>query len=176
MSLSYPSFHSFGSYCVPLRIRVLPLLSNPARLSLSIYASNPLRCCPLSSLRRHSSDLARPHIHFKHHILHPTSFPASPSILYAPTSLAFFSRSDKFQGADPTNGYVTYVDQNTAQSSGLINTNNGQVYLGVDYQNVASGSGRRSVRVSSNAAYNHGLFILDLAHMPGSICGAWPAL
>jgi hypothetical protein len=30
--------------------------------------------------------------------------------------------------------------------------------------------------VSSKKTYNHGLFVLDLTHMPGEICGTWPAL
>ncbi|OQU94025.1 hypothetical protein CLAIMM_00447 isoform 1 [Cladophialophora immunda] len=77
--------------------------------------------------------------------------------------------------ADPTNGYVQYVDQNTAQSGGLINTDNGAIYMGVDHTNVASGSGRQSVRLTSKKSYNHGLIILDLSHMPGGICGTWPA-
>jgi hypothetical protein len=48
--------------------------------------------------------------------------------------------------------------------------------MGVDSTNIASGSGRASVRVASKKSYNHGLIILDLAHMPGGICGTWPAL
>jgi hypothetical protein len=67
------------------------------------------------------------------------------------------------------------VDQKTAQGSGLINTNNGAVYMGVDFSNVASSSGRQSVRVTSKKSYTHGLIILDLAHMPGNACGTWPA-
>lgn len=47
--------------------------------------------------------------------------------------------------------------------------------MGVDSTNVASGRGRNSVRLTSKASYNTGLVILDLAHMPGSICGTWPA-
>lgn len=47
--------------------------------------------------------------------------------------------------------------------------------MGVDYKNAAPG-GRQSVRITSNASYKHGLIILDLAHMPGGICGTWPAL
>ncbi|KIW92298.1 uncharacterized protein Z519_07282 [Cladophialophora bantiana CBS 173.52] len=87
----------------------------------------------------------------------------------------FFSMFDFFTDADPTNGYVQYVDQNTAQSGGLISTDNGAVYMGVDHTNVASGSGRQSVRLTSKKSYTHGLIILDLSHMPGGICGTWPA-
>jgi hypothetical protein len=70
---------------------------------------------------------------------------------------------------------VQYVAQSKAQSDGLISTNNGTVYMGVDYKNVATGSGRNSVRITSTKSYNHGLVILDLAHMPGGVCGTWPA-
>lgn len=87
----------------------------------------------------------------------------------------FFSMFDFFTDADPTHGYVDYVAQSAAQSAGLINTNNNQAYIGVDTKNVASGRGRQSVRLTSKATYNTGLIILDLEHMPGSICGSWPA-
>lgn len=70
---------------------------------------------------------------------------------------------------------MNYVDQSTAQSGGLIGTNSSAVYMGVDNTNVASGRGRNSVRLTSKKAYNTGLIILDLAHMPGGACGEWPA-
>ncbi|KAL8778360.1 MAG: hypothetical protein Q9213_007448 [Squamulea squamosa] len=76
---------------------------------------------------------------------------------------------------DPTHGYVNYVDQATADSQDLYNVSNGQVTWGVDHANVASGRGRNSIRLTSKAQYTHGLVILDLAHMPGSACGVWPA-
>lgn len=79
------------------------------------------------------------------------------------------------QSGDPTAGYVNYVDQTTATNNGYINTDNGLVYMGVDDTNVATGSGRDSVRITSNAAYNYGLFALDVSHMPGGICGTWQA-
>ena len=69
---------------------------------------------------------------------------------------------------------MQFVDQNTAQSRGLISTNNNAIYFGVDSTNVASGSGRQSVRLVSKKSYNHALVILDLAHMPAG-CGTWPA-
>ncbi|KAF7588635.1 hypothetical protein BBP40_005446 [Aspergillus hancockii] len=89
------------------------------------------------------------------------------------TSASFFDKFSFFTGADPTHGFVKYVDRSTAQNTGLIKAD-GSIYMGVDHTNVA-GSGRPSVRISSTKTYNKGLFILDLAHMPGSICGAWPA-
>jgi len=88
----------------------------------------------------------------------------------------FFNMMNFFTGADPTNGYVDYVSQSQAQSAGLINTNNGVVYMGVDHQNVASGSGRQSVRVSSKNSYTHYLVVANIGNMPGGICGVWPAL
>lgn len=53
-------------------------------------------------------------------------------------------------------------------------SSNGQVHIGVDHQNSAP-RGRPSVRLTSNKKYNDGLFVLDLAHMPGGTCGSWPA-
>lgn len=49
--------------------------------------------------------------------------------------------------------------------------------MGVDHWNKYNpkGAGRPSVRLESKKTYNHGLFILDLAHMPASVCGTWPA-
>jgi hypothetical protein len=40
---------------------------------------------------------------------------------------------------------------------------------------VNPAGGRASVRLTSNKAYTHGLFIADISHMPGGICGVWPA-
>lgn len=80
------------------------------------------------------------------------------------------------QGSDPTNGYVNYVDRSTASRAGLISTSGGSFYIGVDSTNISSSSGRQSVRLESARTYQHGLVILDLAHMPGSVCGSWPAL
>lgn len=91
------------------------------------------------------------------------------------TSANWFDQFTFFTSADPTAGYVNYVDQTTATNNGYINTDNGLVYMGVDDINVATGSGRNSVRITSNAAYNYGLFALDVSHMPGGICGTWPA-
>ncbi|CAF9918794.1 hypothetical protein IMSHALPRED_004417 [Imshaugia aleurites] len=79
------------------------------------------------------------------------------------------------QSADPTGGYVNYVNQTIATDNGYINTDNGLVYIGVDDTNISTGTGRDSVRIVSTAAYNYGLFALDVSHMPGGICGTWPA-
>ena len=74
---------------------------------------------------------------------------------------------------DPTNGFVNYVDRDTAIDNGYIDTVNGQVYLGVDHTNIVDGNSRDSVRICSNASYNYGLVVLDVSHMPGGICGTW---
>jgi hypothetical protein len=91
---------------------------------------------------------------------------ASYSIVDTYTASNFFSSFNFFTGSDPTDGFVNYQSQSSAQSLGLINTNNNQIYLGVDYTTVNPPSpGRDSVRVTSNKAYTHGLFIADIAHM-----------
>ncbi|EED16874.1 endo-1,3(4)-beta-glucanase, putative [Talaromyces stipitatus ATCC 10500] len=92
-----------------------------------------------------------------------------------PTGMDFFSKFSFFTDSDPTHGFVDYVSETTAKSAGLIYASGNGTYIGVDNTNVASSSGRQSVRLTSNAAYTKGLFVLDLAHMPGSVCGSWPA-
>lgn len=87
----------------------------------------------------------------------------------------FFQKFQFYTGGDPTHGYVNYVNQGDAQNSGLINTNNGQVHIGVDHTTYNPSGGRKSVRLSSSKTYTHGLFIADIAHMPSSACGSWPA-
>jgi len=86
----------------------------------------------------------------------------------------FFNGFDFFTGGDPTHGYVTYASQAQADQWGLIKINNGKVEIYSDHTTVASGSGRRSVRLTSKKAWNSGLFLLDLEHMPTG-CGTWPA-
>ena len=92
---------------------------------------------------------------------------------YTPSN--FGDMFDFFTGDDPTHGYVNYVDRNTAQNLGLFRQQNGKLYMGADNTNIASGRGRNSVRISSRTRYTHGLFILDMDHMPDSQCGSWPA-
>ncbi|KAI9829913.1 MAG: hypothetical protein M1826_005335 [Phylliscum demangeonii] len=91
---------------------------------------------------------------------------------YAPS--AFFDHFNFYTGADPTHGFVQYIDRPTAQQTGLVSSNGSVAYMGVDHQTVSSG-GRASVRLESRNTYTHGLFIADIAHMPGDVCGVWPA-
>jgi Glycosyl hydrolases family 16 len=57
---------------------------------------------------------------------------------------------------------------------GMISTTNNTVRMAAESKNNAPG-GRQSIRITSKAAYNGGLIVLDLAHMPASTCGSWPA-
>ncbi len=80
---------------------------------------------------------------------------------------------------DPTNGFVQYVSQAEAVSMGMTYTLGTQVYLGVDNSTIveatAAGNGRKSIWLESKESFLHGLLIGDFAHVPGSICGLWPA-
>ncbi|KAF7712789.1 Endo-1,3(4)-beta-glucanase [Penicillium ucsense] len=91
------------------------------------------------------------------------------------TTDSFFDQFNFFTDIDPTHGYVSYIDRSAATIRGLIGATGSSVYIGVDAEHQASGSGRQSVRLTSTRSYGHGLFILDLAHMPGGVCGTWPA-
>ncbi|KAI9734315.1 MAG: hypothetical protein M1834_002419 [Cirrosporium novae-zelandiae] len=90
---------------------------------------------------------------------------------------SFLDSFDFFIGQDPTNGFVTYVDNDTAVATGLFVDNGKSVRLAVDALSTLdpNGPGRNSVRITSKKIYNHGLFIADISHMPGGICGTWPA-
>ncbi|KHN95158.1 Concanavalin A-like lectin/glucanase [Metarhizium album ARSEF 1941] len=87
----------------------------------------------------------------------------------------FFNSFDFFTGKDPTEGFVEYVDGQTAKKEGLAVYDKGAIYMGVDSKTKNPPNGRKSVRVTSKKTFTRGLFIADVAHMPGSICGAWPA-
>jgi len=86
----------------------------------------------------------------------------------------FFSHFQFFTADDPTHGYVNFLSEAQAKSAGLISAAPGKVIMAADSKSVASGRGRNSIRITSNDAWNSGLFILDLAHMPAG-CGTWPA-
>ncbi|KAF3767719.1 family 16 glycoside hydrolase [Cryphonectria parasitica EP155] len=82
---------------------------------------------------------------------------------------------------DPTGGFVAYQDYNDAVAAGLVSVDDTTqaVTLSVDTTNIynpdGSQGGRPSVRIESFEAFNEGLLIGDFAHMPGSVCGGWPA-
>lgn len=104
---------------------------------------------------------------------------AAYSISQDYTGRAFFEGFKFFTGPDPTSGHVKYIDMTDANNSGIAGFMNGghakdAVYLGVDAMNE-SPQGRRSTRVESTKTFNNGLIIVDIVHMPGGICGTWPA-
>ena len=89
----------------------------------------------------------------------------------------FFSSFTAYTETDPTAGFVQYVDYAAAMEKkmiGAVGNYGNATYIGVDY-NSTSDTGRQSVRITSKKAYNKGLFLADIAHMPGGICGVWPA-
>jgi hypothetical protein len=85
---------------------------------------------------------------------------------------SFFSKFDFFSCpfpdrlCDPTNGYVEYLDQPSAQLSGLISTSTSSVVIRTDsttllnYTNDSTGPGRKSVRIESKNYYNYGVCCL----------------
>ncbi|RUS31702.1 concanavalin A-like lectin/glucanase domain-containing protein [Jimgerdemannia flammicorona] len=88
---------------------------------------------------------------------------------------SFFDKFDFFTAADPTHGFVNYVDAKTARSNNLTLVKNNIVYIYSDHKNVAPSNGRMSVRLSSKNTYDSGLFVFDILHMPVG-CGTWPAV
>ncbi|KAF2624538.1 glycoside hydrolase family 16 protein, partial [Macroventuria anomochaeta] len=85
-----------------------------------------------------------------------------------------------FGTEEKTNGFVKYVDRATAKDKGYISYEGGDAIFGVDYKSkLNSGDGgdigRESVRLEGKTEYNKGLFVLDIKHMPGGICGTWPS-
>lgn len=89
-----------------------------------------------------------------------------------------FKEFDYAVSSDPANGFVNFVGPPTASAmklAGSLPSVNNSIYLGVERHNKAP-HGRSSVRLQSKKSYNHGLFVADISHMPGSICGVWPTL
>ncbi|KAH9968940.1 glycoside hydrolase family 16 protein [Russula dissimulans] len=87
-------------------------------------------------------------------------------------STNFFDGFNFFTGDDPTH----YVNQTTAFQNNLayVASNGTIIMKGDDTSTLQVGQYRESVRVSSKAVYNTGLFILDLNRAPWG-CGVWPA-
>jgi len=92
---------------------------------------------------------------------------------------AFWQGFEFFTDPDPTDGHVQFQSLDAANATGLagfIESGNSSlaVYMGVDTEQVAP-QGRASVRVSSTQTFQHALVVADIAHMPGGVCGTWPA-
>lgn len=78
----------------------------------------------------------------------------------------FFDNFYYNSAPDASKGYVQYVNQSVAESSGLVSYHEGKNWLYVDNTTVASSPGRKSVRIQSNNVYNQGLFLFDVSHIP----------
>ncbi|KAH9903215.1 concanavalin A-like lectin/glucanase domain-containing protein [Cubamyces lactineus] len=86
----------------------------------------------------------------------------------------FFNGWSFFTYGDPTHGVVQYVDQNTANSSNLIEINDqGHAIMRVETTEQVS-ENRMSVRITTTATYTGGIVLLDAVHMPTG-CGTWPS-
>jgi hypothetical protein len=93
------------------------------------------------------------------------------------TGLDFFNRAfTLYEGYDPTFGYVDYVDLATAEQYGLVNLtevgNSGIARWGVDTVGILDPNanlGRKSIRLQSVETYTHGLFVLDVKHLPANM-------
>jgi hypothetical protein len=85
----------------------------------------------------------------------------------------FYGAFDFFTEPDPTEGFVQYVDEDTARQTNLINSSTSAISWGVDTQNQTP-EGRPSIRLQSKKTYDSGLIVVDVAHMPFG-CGTWPA-
>ncbi|KAK7935029.1 hypothetical protein PG985_000524 [Apiospora marii] len=86
--------------------------------------------------------------------------------------------SDFENGTDPTGGFVDYLPRDQAESRGLAKVQGNQVRLAADSTTVYSAAkdkGRASIRLEAKEVFDSGLLIADIAHMPGSACGSWPA-
>eukprot|EP01119_Soliformovum_irregulare_P003953 TRINITY_DN14982_c0_g1_i1.p1 TRINITY_DN14982_c0_g1~~TRINITY_DN14982_c0_g1_i1.p1 ORF type:complete len:306 (-),score=70.62 TRINITY_DN14982_c0_g1_i1:40-957(-) len=86
----------------------------------------------------------------------------------------FYNGFDFNTYADPTHGFVKFVDEATARADGLIWTKDDYVYMGSDHKNHAP-NGRNSIRVTTKKSWSRGLFVLILDHMAGGQCGTWPS-
>ncbi|KAK7031645.1 hypothetical protein R3P38DRAFT_2924945 [Favolaschia claudopus] len=90
----------------------------------------------------------------------------------------FFDRFSFFNDFDPTHGTVDYVNSTYAFANRLayVNDDGTIVMKGDDTTWLPEGQNRSSVRITSVAQYNTGLFILDLNRAPWGCVGAgqWP--
>lgn len=91
---------------------------------------------------------------------------------------SFFDNFNFWDIGDPTFGYVHYLSRGDAEAAHLINSSAPTAKWGVDYTSGLdpyANLGRMSLRLTSKQTWMHGLFVLDLAHMPHTVCGVWPA-
>ncbi|KAH8929412.1 glycoside hydrolase family 16 protein [Atractiella rhizophila] len=82
-----------------------------------------------------------------------------------------------FETQDFTNGMVNYVDKATAQSQGLavINPQNHLILTPDSSSNLAYGTKRNSVKISTKRTFQVGsLIVINAWHLPYG-CATWPA-
>ncbi|EMC99649.1 glycoside hydrolase family 16 protein, partial [Baudoinia panamericana UAMH 10762] len=94
------------------------------------------------------------------------------------TGPSFLDNFHFWTAADPTLGYVHYVNRTIAEQNGMITIAGNATAWGVENVQVLdpdANLGRLSIRLTSIQSWTHGLFIIDLAHMPPNQCGSWPA-
>ena len=117
-------------------------------------------------------------------LLHLTASVFPPLALAAYTEVDNFNSSnlftsfDFFNEPDPNQGAVKFLSlpqAAQAQIAGFIPNQSNAVYLGVDNSARPAGGVRGSVRLNSKKFYRHGLFVADVAHMPGGTCSSWPS-
>lgn len=92
-----------------------------------------------------------------------------------------FADSDGIR--DYTNGFVNYLTEGAAFSTGCATIENDQVRLAVDSTTILDQNlpvddpnyGRNSVQLESSFTFDNGLLILDFTHMPPAVCGVWSA-
>ncbi|KAH7910586.1 concanavalin A-like lectin/glucanase domain-containing protein [Hygrophoropsis aurantiaca] len=77
---------------------------------------------------------------------------------------------------DPTHGRVNYVNKDMALQNNLTFASGNKFVMRADDRNVvlSQARGRDSIRITSYAAYEDSLLILDVSHMPEG-CSTWPA-
>jgi hypothetical protein len=87
-----------------------------------------------------------------------------------------FSKFDPSEVTQSLTLNLRYVNESVATTNGYATANNDSITISVDTTNKwpNGGPGRPAVRIISDNTYTHGLFILDLNHMPYG-CGTWPA-
>lgn len=89
----------------------------------------------------------------------------------------FFDFYNFRDGADSVGsaGYNTYVSKERAEELGIISVvnDNDASYVYISSSSTTSGY-RESVRLEGKRRFDHGLFILNVTHMPTG-CGVWPA-
>ncbi|GIZ42660.1 hypothetical protein CKM354_000591900 [Cercospora kikuchii] len=92
------------------------------------------------------------------------------------TNGSFFDKFNFINETDPTHGTVSYRNYSDCRDLNLIQNTTENIIMRVDSTNALSGDdGRPSVRIESKKKFYKGLIVVDVDHMPASICGVWPA-